>query len=126
VPPALLGMGVHGALVPHSNCDTCIHRYFRERVYFAEEMTALQHVGKERGVSVIISSKFHAEMAGERIEYSWGVSKCVYRGMPLHLVSKNGKVSFKALVNECTSRDVLSPNTVRKLSQWARAYICAF
>jgi hypothetical protein len=38
----------------------------------AEEMTALQHVGKELGVSVIISPKFHAEMAGEGIEYSWG------------------------------------------------------
>ena len=38
--------------------------------FFAEEMTALQHVGKELGVSVIISPKFHAEMAGEGIEYS--------------------------------------------------------
>ena len=42
---------------------------------FAEEMTALQHVGKELGVSVIISPKFHAEMAGEGIKYSWGISK---------------------------------------------------
>ena len=32
---------------------------------FAEKMTALQHVGKELGVSVIISPKFHAEKAGE-------------------------------------------------------------
>ena len=66
---------------------------------------------KEVGVSVIISPKFHAEMAGEGIEYSWGVSKCVYRGMPL-ADSKKGKASFKALVNECTSRDVLSTKTV--------------
>ena len=78
---------------------------------FAEEMTAFQeHVGKELGVLVIISPKFHAEMAGEGIEYSWGVSKCVNWGMPLDL--KKGKASFKAFVNECTSRDVLSTKTV--------------
>ncbi|KAI2493516.1 hypothetical protein MHU86_21027 [Fragilaria crotonensis] len=38
---------------------------------FAEEMTALQH-GHALGVSVLITPKFHAEMAGEGIEYSWG------------------------------------------------------
>ena len=38
---------------------------------FAKELTALQHVGKELGVLVIISPKFHAELAGEGIEYSW-------------------------------------------------------
>jgi hypothetical protein len=91
---------------------------------FAEEMTALQHVGKELGVSVIISPKFHAEMAGEGIEYSWGVSKNVYRKKPLD--SKKGKISFKALVKECTSRDILTTATVRKLSRRARAYICAY
>ena len=91
---------------------------------FAEEMTALQHVGHELGVSVLITPKFHAEMAGEGIEYSWGVAKSVYRRMPLD--SKKGKTSFKALVNECTSRDVLTTTTVRKLSRRARSYICAY
>jgi hypothetical protein len=91
---------------------------------FAEEMTALQHVGHALGVSVVITPKFHAEMAGEGIEYSWGVSKSVYRKMPLD--SKKGKSSFKALVKECTSRDVLRTETVRKLSRRARSYICAY
>jgi len=91
---------------------------------FAEEMTALQHVGKELGVSVIISPKFHAEMAGEGIEYSWGISKNVYRKKPLD--SKKAKISFKALVKECTSRDILTTAIVRKLSRRARSYICAY
>ena len=91
---------------------------------FAEEMTALQHVGHTLGVSVLITPKFHAEMAGEGIEYSWGVAKSVYRKMPLH--SKKGKASFKLLVSECASRDVLTTETVRKLSRRARAYICAY
>ena len=37
---------------------------------FAEEMTALPHVGHALGVSVLITPKFHAKMAGEGIEYS--------------------------------------------------------
>ena len=91
---------------------------------FAEEMTALQHVGNELGVSVIITPKFHAELAGEGIEYSWGVSKGVYRRKPLH--SKRSKESFKMLVKECSSREILTTKTVRKLSRRARAYICAY
>ena len=91
---------------------------------FAEEMTALQHVGSELGVSVIITPKFHAELAGEGIEYSWGISKGVYRRKPLH--SKKSKESFKMLVRECTSREILTTKTVRKLSRRARAYICAY
>ena len=91
---------------------------------FAQELTALQHVGSELGVSVIITPKFHCELAGEGIEYSWGVSKSLYRRKPL--ISKKGKEAFKALVAECTSRDVLQTTTVRKLSRRARAYISAY
>ena len=87
-------------------------------------MTALQHVGNELVVSVIITPKFHAELAGEGIEYSWGVTKGVYRRKPLQ--SKRSKESFKGLVQQCTSRDILTTKTVRKLSRRARAYICAY
>jgi hypothetical protein len=59
-------------------------------------MAALQHVGHKLGVSVIITPKFHAEMAGEGIKYSWGVAKSLYRRMPLD--SKKGKSSFKAFL----------------------------
>ena len=40
--------------------------------------------------------------------------------------SKEGKESFKRLVHEVTSRDVLTIEVVRKLSRRARAYICAY
>ena len=45
---------------------------------FTEEKAALQHVGIELGVSVIISPKFYAKLAAEGIEHSWGVTKGVY------------------------------------------------
>ena len=91
---------------------------------FAEELTALQYVGSQLGVSVIIAPKFHAELAGEGVEYSWGVVKGVYRQKPLQ--SKRNKESFRQLVNDVTSRDILTTKTVRKLSRRARAYICAY
>jgi predicted transcriptional regulator len=91
---------------------------------FAEELTALQHVGQDLGVTVHITPKFHAEMAGKGIEYSWAVCKSVYRKMPLD--SKRGKELFKALVNECISRDILKTEVARKLSKRARAYICTY
>jgi hypothetical protein len=91
---------------------------------FAKEMTALQHVGDEVDVSVFITPKFHAELAGEGIEYSWGVTKGVYGRKPLQ--AKKGKDAFKALVEECTSIKIPSTKTVRKRSRRARAYICAY
>ena len=91
---------------------------------FAEELTALQHVGSQLGVSVIITPKFHAELAGEGVEYSWGITKGLYRRKPL--LSKKGKESFRKLVCEVTSRDILKTATIRKLSRRARAYICAY
>ena len=66
---------------------------------FAEEMTALQHVGRELGVSVIITPKFHAELAGEGVESRWGVSKGVYRRKPLR--AKKSKESFKVNHSRC-------------------------
>ena len=60
----------------------------------------------------------------EGVEYSWGIAKGVYRRKPLHC--KKSKELFRLLVNEVTSRDVLTTKTVRKLSRRARAYICAY
>ena len=70
---------------------------------FAEEMMALHQVGHTLGVSVLITPNFHAKVAGEGIEYSWGIAKSVYRKMPLN--SKKGEASFKVLVRKCASTD---------------------
>jgi hypothetical protein len=49
----------------------------------------LQHVGSQVGVSMIKTPKFHEELAGEGIKYSWGVTKGVYQCKPLN--SKRSK-----------------------------------
>jgi hypothetical protein len=48
------------------------------------------------GVRVILMTKFHAEMAGEGIDYLWGVVKSWYDSKPFHLKYK--KASFLELI----------------------------
>lgn len=92
---------------------------------FAEEKSALASVGERLGVEVYITPKFHAEIAGEGIEYAWGMAKGKYRRMPL--ADKKGKKDkFQELVKACLSRNVLTTECIRKLSRRARAYICAY
>ena len=50
---------------------------------FANEMSQLEFVCKSVGGRAVITTKFHAEYAGEGVEYSWGFSKCLYRRYPL-------------------------------------------
>ena len=94
---------------------------------FSEENTALHNVGNELGVLVIILPKFHEEQVRrQRIEYSsWNMTNGLYC-CKKPLQSKRSKKAFRALVMECTSRDILQTETVWKLLRWARAYICAY
>ena len=50
---------------------------------FANEITQLQAIGLEIEVQVYTTPKYHAELAGEGIEYSWGYAKLFYRRQPL-------------------------------------------
>jgi hypothetical protein len=93
---------------------------------FAKEETALQYIGRRRNFLVHITPKFHTEIAGEGIEYSWGIAKGKYRREPLES-KKQGKAKFHELVKKCVcNKNVLMVASVRKLSRRARAYICAY
>ena len=70
------------------------------------------------------TTKYHAEYAGEGIEYSWGASKAVYRRYPL--ACKKGKANFDSLVAKCISRDLLTMDRIRKFSQRARSYMLTY
>ena len=72
----------------------------------------------------MITTKYHAEYAGEGIEYSWGLSKAMYRKYPL--VSKKGKRNFDALALKCISRDVLTKDQVRRFCKRARSYMLTY
>ena len=73
---------------------------------------------------MIITTKYHAEYAGEGIEYSWGYSKSLYRRHPL--AAKKGRDNFIKLVDKCISRDIITTSMVRKFSKRARGYMVAY
>jgi hypothetical protein len=50
---------------------------------FKEEETALQYLGSQLGVQVLLIPKFHAELAGEGVGFSWGHAKAFYQRIPL-------------------------------------------
>ena len=92
---------------------------------FQEEETALEHLGTQLGVTVKLTPKFHAELAGEGVEYSWAHSKSFYRRLPLS--QKKGRENFKQLVRDCTCPEkVLTKVRIEKFAARARAYICTY
>ncbi len=91
---------------------------------FKNEVSQLEHVGRSLEVRVIITTEYHAEYAGEGVEYSRGFSKSFYRKHPLAM--KKGKDKFIALVDKAISRDLITVDMVRKFSKRARGYMLAY
>jgi hypothetical protein len=91
---------------------------------FANALSQLEYVCSECGVEAIITTKYHAEYAGEGVEYSWGAAKALYQRYPIY--SKQGKENFLDLVSRCTSRDVMTMELIRKFSRRARSYMLTY
>jgi len=92
---------------------------------FQNELSALQVLGKELGVVVDSTPKYHAELAGEGIEYSWGYAKNAYRRAPLS--QKKGRNNFIPLVEKCCDPvHEITIKLVRSMAKRARAYICTY
>ena len=90
-----------------------------------EEETALQYLGTQLEVTGQLNPKFHAELAGEGVDYSWAHAKSYYRHVPVS--RKRGRENFKDLVKECTSPvKVLTKDRIEKFASRARAYICTY
>ena len=89
------------------------------------ETTQLEFMAEQLGVKVILTTRYHAEFAGDGIEYAWGVSKSVYRKIPLQ--DKIGKDRFLQNVRKCISTEnVLTKSNVRQFSKRARAYLLTY
>lgn len=87
-----------------------------------EIIAQLQRIGEEYDMVIAYSPKYHAEIAGVGIEYSWGAAKSRYRRIPFE--EKRTKDQFFAAVK--TSLQVLRKETVRKCARRARSYIQAY
>ena len=74
---------------------------------------------------MLLTPNFHAELAGEGVEYSWAHAKAYYRRMPLS--RKRGRDNFKQLVRDCTCpENVLPKERIERFAARARAYICTY
>jgi len=73
-------------------------------------------------VSVLFTPKFHCELAGEGIEYSWGASKRYYRRQPITM--KRSTINFELLVRDSISK--ISTMMCRRFSRKARGYMLGY
>jgi hypothetical protein len=89
-----------------------------ECIDLKNESTQLEYTCLKRGATAIITPKYHAELAGEGIEYTWGFLKSIYRRQPL--AKKKGKANFEALLKKIFLSDVITKEMVRKFSARAR------
>ena len=91
---------------------------------FKNETSQLEYLCEALGVRAVITTKYHAEYAGEGVEYSWGLSKLHYRRYPLE--SKQTADKFRSLVRCCISRDVLTTEVIGRFSKRARQYMVGY
>ena len=66
----------------------------------------------------------YPEVAGEGIEFAWGISKLFYHQQPL--IMKRSKNLFHFLVDRALSEEVLSTQQMRAFSRHARQYMLAY
>ena len=112
--------------IPKFDGDHCsIDKLMSLQVDFVSEVTLLQYHAGKLGVNLERSPKCHPEIAGEGIEYGWGLSKMHYRRKPYS--SKQSKSSFLKLVKVCTDNSsVLNLEKMRSCSRKARNYMVLY
>jgi hypothetical protein len=92
---------------------------------FASEKSALQKLAEaistdDYNVSIEFTPKYHCEIAGEGIEYSWGFIKKIYRRAPLMAKRQNFLFEVKKAIFEVTK------TRVRRFSGRVRKYMLAY
>lgn len=70
---------------------------------------------------VLGTPKYHAELAGEGIEYMLALCKNWFKRQPLTM--RKTRAQFKSLVEEAVSREKISPKAVRGSARRAQSYI---
>ena len=76
-------------------------------------------------MTVLLTPKFHAELACKGVEYSWAHLKAYCRRMPLSW--KRGRDNFKQLVKDCTCPvNVLTRQRIEKPALYACACISTY
>ena len=113
---------VHGRYLPF-----CLRYTLAQCHDFRNELTAMEDLARRlsiqsSAVNIIYTPKYHCEIAGEGIEYSWDIFKKFYRKL---LLSENKGVSnFRSSVRK--SVEHVNIQHVRKFTARARRYMLAY
>ncbi len=91
--------GRKDAITGEIDFQLSLRHLMAECMNFQNEETALQYLGTPLGVTVELTPKFHAKLAGKHVEYSWAHAKAFYRQVPVS--RKRVRDNFKAVVKEC-------------------------
>jgi len=95
---------------------------------FKFEKSAMQKLADDlslrhqRKIELLVTPKYHCELAGEGIEYAWGLFKKYFRRAPHS--EKKGKTLFTSCVE--TSLKKVSVYHVRRFSARARRYMLTY
>jgi len=106
--------------------DLSIIQIMESCLDFANELTQIEYVVQNLdSSSVLITTKYHAELAGEGCEYTWGVAKSRFRRIKMsEKLNKKTKEDFVANVKKCLSTEKsLCPYNIRRFSRRERSYM---
>jgi len=110
----------HGQIIK----ETSLKYLMQQLPDFENEKTLLHYHGEKLGCIIYNSPKCTPEVAGEGIEYDWGVSKIWYRIQDTEL--KRNKTKFKELVLKAIGDEVLSLRMVRDNARRAREHMISY
>ena len=105
-----------------------IHNLMDETTDFRSELSSIGYIMKDlttyhgQDFQLKISPKYHCEIAGEGIEYCWGMSKIHYR--MVQLSDKSVKEKFDQIVKESVKH--VTKENARLFSARARRYMLAY
>ena len=85
---------------------------------FKNERSELTNLVEMRGHILLMSPKYHPEVAGKGVEYSWGKAKYHFRNHSNDCVAANLRVN----VDDCLSAEVLTLDRVHKFARRSRDY----
>ncbi len=95
---------------------------------FKYEKSAMQKLAEDlsqrhqRNIELLISPKYHCELAGEGIEYGWGLFKKYYRRT--EHADKKGRQKFTSCVKKCLEK--VTVEHIRWFSSRARHYMLTY
>lgn len=94
---------------------------------FRHELSAMEELAEKLSsdsfkVTILVTPKYHCEIAGEGIEYAWGLFKKVYRNLPLD--QKRTRSGFRQAVEK--SLNDVTVEHARRFSARVRCYMLAY